>query len=422
MKRMIACVLLAACGADDADLDPPMPPGSVSVRVTNAGVPQVNVEVFFQEADGAVKSVTVTDVDGLAIGEVSGGFVTVIEPRGASGRDTLSTFTGVQTNDALHLELAALIDEAPVTVMMQIEVDPAASSHQVKTTCGEALGFGTTQPEQVTLLGCGDEADMLVISGDGEGTLLRSQLHRGLRLDETVTLTGTYVDFLARQVTYTNLPSGVTFVGAYRRYLTARGPVFDGSTGADLAGATAASTIRMPEITPASGDVIMTSSAPYPALDSIGEQVIIEWSPASTSDYSLDVGDATLASYTAAPTYDPATHLASWSLGTGQAPNFVRASVAAYRDDIPEGRAWSWRIAGAHEGSELAFPELPLARDGFDFNLQGGDTASVDVLTTAKLPVGYGELATRAHAFGDLKTQITGPSGQLVIQELFDPE
>jgi hypothetical protein len=66
-------------------------------------------------------------------------------------------------------------------------------------------------------------------------------------------------------------------------------------------------------------------------------------------------------------------------------------------DDIPEGRAWTWRIAGVHAGGEIAFPQVPLALDGFDFNVIGADTtASVTFLTTAKLPAGYGDVATQA--------------------------
>lgn len=420
MKRLL--VLLAACGgtSDPASPDaPPMMPGSVSVRVTVAGAPEIDLEVVFQEADSTVKSVTTTDREGRATGDISnGGFVTVVD---RSNR--LSTFTGVQANDELQLDLIAQHDEGlPVTVMMQIEADPGAVTHQVKTTCGDAIGFGLTQPEQVTLLGCSDEADMLVISGDDEGGLLRSRFHRSLRLDQTVELTGAYAELLSPQVQYSNLPTGVTFVGAHRRYLTPHGAVFDVSTGATLDGVAAISTIRMPEITPLDGDVVLTSSAPYPPLESIGEQLILEWSPASGNDrdYSLNVGGAMLAGYSVAPTY--ATRVVSWSEGSGQAANFARASMSVYRDDIPEGRAWTWRIAGAHDGAALAFPALPVARDGFDFNVADGDSASVNVLTTARLPSGYDDPAVRANAFGDLKQHVSGTSGQLVIQELFDPE
>lgn len=432
MNRSLAwCVLLAACGDGGEPVSPdasPVQPGSVSIRVTLANTPQANVEVMFQEADSTVKSVTVTDVDGAASGDIgAGGFVTVVEPRaGSTARDTLSTFTNVQPNDDLHLDLTAPAgDETPVTFMLQVEPDPdvAAVSLQVRTSCGEALGFGVTQPEEVTLLGCGDEADLLVISGDDAGTVLRSQFTRAQRLDQPVVLDNSYVDVLAPTVTYQNLPTNVTFVGVYRAYDTSRGRLFDSSSGAFLDQTTATTAVLLPEIPVATGDRVLTSSAVFPPQGAVGQQTILEWSAATTDrDYTLNVGNAKLDEFATRPTYDPAEHLVSWTEGAGgQAPNFSRASVSIFRDDIPEGRGWSWRIVSAHDGSSLAFPVLPPARDGFDFNVIDGDSAAVSLLTTAKLPAGYGDIATRTHAFDDLKTQITGISGQLIIQDLTDP-
>lgn len=424
MNRLLGCVLLAACGGGDP-ANPDAPAGSVSIRVTVGGVPQTNVEVMFQEADGAVKSVSTTDVDGVATGETgAGGFVTVVEPRPQSmARDTLSTFTGVQPNDELHLDLVAPAPEGdPVTFMLQIEPDAGAVTHQVKTSCGEAQGFGMTQPEAVTLFGCGTEADILVVSSDDLGTVQRSQLTRAQRLDQVVALTGAYTELLAPAVTYSNLPSGVSFVGVFRTYETARGRLFEASSGAFLDQSTASTTVALPDITAVAGDLILTSSAVFPPPGAPGQQTILEWTPATNGrDYTLNVANARLTEIIERPTYDPASRVVSWSEASGgQAPNFTRASLSVFRDDIPEGRAWSWRIASAHAGSEVAFPVLPPARDGFDFNVIGGDTSSVSVLTTAKLPAGYDDVETRTHAFDDVKAQITGTTGQLIIQDLVD--
>jgi hypothetical protein len=119
--------------------------------------------------------------------------------------------------------------------------------------------------------------------------------------------------------------------------------------------------------------------------------------------------------------YDPAARQASWDESAGaQEPNLVRAELHVYRDDIPEGRAWTWRIVGGRAGTAIEFPELPLARDGFEFNVIDGDTVSVHALTTAKLPVGYDDVNTRTHGFDDVKKQVTGASGQLITQDLAD--
>ena len=192
--------------------------------------------------------------------------------------------------------------------------------------------------------------------------------------------------------------------------------------GVEIAGGNATTSVMSPDLATQPSDVQLTSNALYPTREAIGQQVIIEWSVMSIDrDYTLDVGTALLPGYAERPAYDIAARVAGWSeSGGGQEPNLIRAELHVYRDDIPEGRAWSWRIVGGRAGTAIEFPELPFARDGFDFNVLEGDSVSVHALTTAKLPIGYDDLATRARGFDDLKTQISGTNGQLITQDLTD--
>lgn len=431
MKLGLACALLVACGdgGDPANPDaPPINPGSVSVEVRVRGVPQANVEVMFQEADSTVTSVTATGLDGIATGDIgAGGFVTVVEPRQGTGRDTLSTFTNVRPDDALHLDLDPPVPQGdPVTFGLQItpDTDPLAVSHVVKSTCGDVLGFGIAEPVDVTMLGCGPTTDMLVISGDETGAPLHAKLARDVRLDVAdIVLDGDdFTSFLTPAVTYQDVPDGVTFIGVFRAYETARGRLFETSVGIEVGNRTAVGAALSPELATETTDVLFTASSIFPPTTAIGQHLIFEWSPvAGDRDYTLNVTGAVLREYTARPAYDPATRAASWTeSGAGQEPNLVRSELHAFRDDIPEGRAWTWRIVGGRDGTQVVFPQLPPARDGFDFNVIDGDTVAVHTLTTAKLPAGYDDAAVRAHGFADLKNQVAGTKGQLVTQDLTD--
>jgi hypothetical protein len=454
MKRALWCVLAACGGADSASPDSPapvQPGGPVTIEVTLGGAPQANVEVMFQNADSALVAVVTTDATGTASGDVApDGFVTVVQPRSSSGsRDQLTTFARVQPGDALHLDLEPPAPAAaPDTFMLKINADAGQAGHTVQTSCGEAEGPGLVDPQEVTLFGCDGIADMLVISSDDTGANFRSHFHPDVALENVDLSTGIYEAFTPATVSYTGLPPQTFFVGINRRLSTPRGPLLDVFGGAFPAADPAAAQVDIG--VPAqigAATTLLTSSTTHPRILGCGEpesppcpaamtcdleikqcgpiepgqQVIHEWAPVSAGvSYSLDIGDAQLAPFATRPVFDSARGIASWTERPGgQDPNYVRVNLAVFRDDIPEGRGWDWRLVAPRDGTTIVFPTLPADREGFSFNVIDGDLSTVTKLTTAKLPVGYDDRTVRERAFSDLRAQITGERGQLVVQDLF---
>ncbi|MBA2543239.1 MAG: hypothetical protein H0V17_26595 [Deltaproteobacteria bacterium] len=432
MKRFVAMYLLvAACGGDPDPIAPdgpaPVQPGGpVTIAITVAGQPRANVEVMFQNADSVVVAQTVTDAEGSASGNVeAGGYVTVIEPRPQAGsRDRLSTFAGVQPGDALRLELdppAPVVQ--PETFLLKINLDPDGAGHIVETSCGRADSPGVVDPEEVTLFGCQGTADILVVSVDDTGEIFHSHFHRAQDLDPNTPVdlsSGVYAAFEPSTVTFDALPADTSFVGVYRAIKTTRGVVFDVSGGATASSRTA--TINLPTEFD-QRDVLLTSSTPFPPPGAFGQHTLIEWDPIVSTDYTLRVADNQVLPFTSQPTYDPASRTASWTEGAlGQAPNYVQVSLNIFRDDIPEGRGWDWRMVAPRDGTSYVFPTLPPDASDFELNVIDGDVSTVTGLTTAKLPAGYDDKVVRERAFGDVKAQIEGESGQLVIQTLADLE
>jgi hypothetical protein len=115
--------------------------------------------------------------------------------------------------------------------------------------------------------------------------------------------------------------------------------------------------------------------------------------------------------------YDLAARTVSWSEGaTGAAPaDLVRVAITGFRDDIPEGRAWRWKLSAPRTTTTVAFPILPS--DGFDFNPAAGDTIAVSDIALAKLPGGYGR-AVRERGFDDFKRFVAGASGRIVVERV----
>jgi len=427
MNRILLICALAACGdsssGDDTPPDAPVNPGTgVTIEVTVRGAPAPDVQVVFQAADSTVISVDRTDAAGTVGADLeAGGFVTVIQPRPeATARDVLSTFSAVEPGDRLHLDLDRLGPTDSVQFDLAIDADPdvAAVGYVVETSCGNVAATPAT-PTTVALIGCGPTADMLVVSLDDTNTPLRSHFHPNISLGGTVTLTGSYEDFTSASVDYTNLPDGIGFVGVFRGYATDRGRVFETTAGATGNGdGTASATVRVPAT---AGSLAITASTPFPASGMLGEQLIFDVIPAAGAGYTLDLGAAMLPPYAATPTYDPASRVASWTEAAGAtSPDATRLRLSVFRDDIPEGRGWDWRLIGPRAGTTATFPRLPADADGFDFNVAATDTVSVPELTMVSWPDGFSQ-ALREHGFADLVTQLTG-TGRLVTQDLYSPE
>ncbi len=124
--------------------------------------------------------------------------------------------------------------------------------------------------------------------------------------------------------------------------------------------------------------------------------------------------------YASAPVYDLAAHTVTWTERAGGTPgDVVRVGMQMYRDDIPTGRAWRWRLAAARTGTSVKFPTLPPVA-GFDFNPIASDTVAIDDLTMMRLPGGLAPWRTTI--FAPLAQTLTGTTGHVAVQTLYVPE
>lgn len=428
MKRAALALVLMACKADlhhtvdagpvDASVDaltaqPGDPPANaVKLEVTRIGQPVPGVAVFFQAADSSLIAATLTNEKGYAWAVMpAGGFVTSREHIGA-GLDELSTFTGVQSMDALSLDLSPTGSTTDQPLQLTIPAMASAASYAIHTPCGETAMSSTS--ENIQLVGCGPITDLVIVPQDSQGTALGALYVPGVALATgTATVTGSYANMATEAIGYTNVPSFVTFIGVYQA-LSATHRAYSQTAGATPSTGAASTSVDMP---PSTGTEL-TATTLYPMSGEHGEQSVYHWHPASAT-YSLDLATVMLPAFAAAPTYDPTTRVVSWTERAGSVePDLVRARIHAYRDAIPAGHAWSWRIAAPRTATTVTYPKLPII--DFDFNPAAGDAISIDELTTLALPGGYAGFHTQA--FSDARGAISGTLGRIVEQDLYsDP-
>jgi hypothetical protein len=223
---------------------------------------------------------------------------------------------------------------------------------------------------------------------------------------------GSYGGLVAKSFAYSNVPAAVTFIGTYHAFANAHGRVYERTTGVSPSGGSAVAQLALPSASASS----LVATSLYST--DIGAQLIFDAQPPSGA-YALDVSSALLPRYSASPAYDPALRSIAWTEGTGPVqPDLVRTRIHVYRDAIPSGRAWGWRMIAPRSGTNVTYPQLPSF--GFDFNPTATDTVGVDELTTASVPGGYA--AARPIGFGELTPLVIGTTSKLVVQSLNMPE
>ncbi len=430
---LVAVPLVAACGDKvhhgvdagpiDARVDALVPsddppPGAVTLTITRGGAPVAGISVIFQAADSSLVHAALTNDNGIAWAMMpSGGFVTAVESRGAK-LDELTTFAGVAPADALVLAIDPAGPRDAWPVALSIPADAGATSYQVFTTCGGPIGADPSAATETMLLGCGGAADAVVVTADADGGLLNAFFAGSVAVPEPVdtdpptfmplALSGSYAPLVPATFSYSNVPSSVTTVATYHAFASARGRVFERTAAEAVSGNGATTVIPLPSAM-APSLVATTLYAPE-----IGTQTIFE---AASPPYALDVGAARLPGFATAPAFAAgapgAAGVISWTEDAGAVqPELVRARIHAYRDDIPAGRAWGWRIVAPRSGTAIAYPVLPSF--GFDFNPASSDVVGVDELTTAAVP---GDYSARI-GLGELGMRVVGTSERAVVQIL----
>lgn len=411
--------------------DPPA--GAVTLTITRNSAAVANVAVFFQDPSSTLIEQTLTNEGGLAWALMpDGGFVTAIEKRG-DGLYELSTFAGAAAGDALQLAFAASAGQKSWPFKLAFSPSTNGMHYQVRTSCSdEAFGIddpASTAPDTniVSLSGCDDGiADFVVTALDMDGLPTGDALvaeavtlpapPNGGMADasppqyNTLTLPGTFLPVETHTLSYSNLGAELDSLTVYQA-ISATRRAYSAADIAPRAGTTASATLQIP-----AGATTMLTVTTANSAGQKGQQSLYEWGAASTT-YTLDAATGlSLPSYSAYPTFDPATRTIAWSETGGSAqPDAVRARIHAYRDDIPAGTSWGWRIIAPRTGASVTLPQLPVL--GFDFNAHDTDTVGVDELTTLRLPGGYA--AWRARGFTDVTRAVSGPSGSITQQTLY---
>jgi len=400
MRNVVLVVLLAACGDDgvrhtpDATVhDGPVTPDApidgaatpVTIQTTLDGQPIGGVHVYFQNADSSVVLATVTDASGAASAVMApGGYVTAIDPYQppALGRvaDEIDTFVGVKPGD--HLHLAQRVSSTAINFTVTVQADPAATSYGAFTPCGStsltSAGSGAAPTGTIALYNCGADTDFLVVTYDQAGAPLDFFFVPSVAVadQQPLDLTAqTYAAVSTRTYSWTNpgTVSGFSFADTLR---TGGGSIltFNGYNNVD---ATSGS-YPVPAFTGAADLMVTTVN------ETRDQQYFVDWGPYSPA-YTTDVGARMLVPLESSPAFDPATHTFSFTEGTtGVAPDFVYASVNAFRS--ADARSWTWRIASP-QATSIVYPQLPT--DVYDFNITAADQPGSFELAFGKVPGGY---------------------------------
>jgi hypothetical protein len=435
-RSAIVGLALAACSGDhhhgvDAppvdvatDTLPPStgdpPPTAVALYVTALGVPAPDVAVYFQKPDSTVELGAITDSRGLAWALASAGdFVTTIEPPNASGMTAITTFAGVQPGDRLHLDLLPQHAAPQVALTLQVPAHAGAANYIVYNACGDPVFLDATATGSVGLVDCGAGlADLVITPVDASGAQSLGALFApGVVIAEggTTSVAGSYASFDMTTFTYSSVPASVVGVNTYQAIVTPRGRVFD-ATSQTVAPTTGSAITSIAEPHTPNGTIALTVTQEWPQDSELSQQAVYSLQPWGAA-YTADLATARLPEVSTMPAFQADTATITWTERTGgMSPSLVRASVRIFRDAIPAGRAWQWRIAAPRTGASTTLPHLPLA-GGFDFNPMAGDSFTVEDLTTALVPGGYD--AVRAHAFAELVNVMA--SGTMIVEVPYSP-
>ena len=437
-----ALLMLAACGGSSATPDAPSADavestGSVTVKVTERGIDVPGLPVFFRSLDGMTTFEAVTSMDGASGYNLTDGFVTVLLPRSRYGIDRLYTFVGVKMNDKLLLEL-----EPRGPQMTEVTIDLLPDGNEtgpfvIHSTCSmeDTVALSSTQPPTTLGVRCpAANADVLAVRIDPDTNAALSAQRKTFALDGTRNVTFDNYEAVANiPVQYSNT-GAFTFAHTTQQIITSNGRLFTSFDGGVIGDPMDPVVITRPRV---DGSTSLLVSTAYPRPDTYDEQSIYSWEPTPVAPpltINVNLGQRLPAyvntgtqSNPVIGTFNPTSRELVWNEGTGtETSELVRARVRFYRDDIPQGTAWTWNIV-APRGTSTAFPfpQLPVLMP-LDLNPAAGDIAAIEELTNISLPaipgfpVAYD--AVRPNAFGDVNTLISPATGTMIVQRRFTHE
>lgn len=206
-STLLALVLASACtgsisgmgggGGGGSGMPPPV---DVQIVVQDALVPQPNVRVLFQDADGSTITEAMTDASGRASADMpDGGNLTVIRtyqvtPPAPPVPDQVVTYVGVKPGDRLVLGNPTTT-ATPAAINVVVPTG-AQGTVKVVTACGSGEGPAPNVP--ITVAGCPSQLDFYVTDQSNSSFIANAaygqsvDLSQGmLRQDLTTTLNAT---------------------------------------------------------------------------------------------------------------------------------------------------------------------------------------------------------------------------------------
>jgi len=431
----------AACGDDgvrhlgdapvvdpDASIDAATS-GPVSLLLMMDGAPRAGIDVFFQDASSGLVATVATGADGIARATMEpGGFVTVVDPFfrtkafGGQASGDVRTFAGVKPGDQLRID-GGFVPKTGISVNITLPVDTNANMYDLYTSCSGKYtvsgsgGSGSDPSTGIYMEDCGGFVDVLVQTTDFNAMPLGWFYHPNVAVSDgaNIVLTDTYNLESAMPsnvtMTFSNVPAPYTGLAFTNVTGSMRGPILELLYATNVTAGAGTQVVSRPPVTNAFS---VTATHPTPT-NNIGSQFVIDWGLAST--VAFDLSGALLPLYSTVPEYTAANHSIAWTAGTGAAPDLVITKVYAQRDTM----SWRWRVVAPY-AQAVVLPVLPTALAAY--NILATDSATVDELTTAKVPGGYDAVRARLHSLlypedlEDLAAGTTTPTGRIVYERL----
>lgn len=351
--------------------------GLVRVHVTPATEPPSGrATVFFQNADSSIALVTHADDGGDANAYMRPhGFVTVVD--GIGSEVNLFTYVDVSPGDKLYVRP----EVSPSVASLNVRAPEAVpgTTYEMRTACSSE--FSNTAVTQLSLPGCGESTDVLVLA-DASGYTFANDVP--LASESEVTLPA-YAPLANSTAVLSNIPQDAMFSAEHAFVVGPR-----------------ALTTGEETVQSVSGTVDVTRTLPLPLGGLVRSfftpsredwPTVIAWSP-SRATVNLDYAALSPRAPTSPAVLDRATMSIQWTeSGVGEAPNatFVEFQWLGTR-------GFRWQVlARRTDGPQVTLPTLPdpaltLPQDpvfhAFQVHTTGGITGGLDRVLGAWEPGG----------------------------------
>jgi hypothetical protein len=431
-SHLLALIALAACersdngthldALDDSPIDTLMDE-AVTITMTNAGAPVAGVTVYFQNADSSMVATMTTDVTGTASAVMAaGGFVTAIDPYGAStGFDKLATVSGVKPGDHLLLSSAEPVEQITFTVTLPTDPSPSVARYEITSNCGFSTLVGDSKTGSMSMRNCHGTADLMVLAENANFETVDFLYMPAIAVADGVALDlsqRAYTPAVSRAYTYTDTPvdpesNNLDGLGVQDFLISSHAQVIDMGFVVPLIAQPPVSFTRTLPTLAGTIDLVHSSQAPNAGLTT---RNVLEWGPYS-STYALDFQANLVPDFGSDPQIDVTNHAVTWTEVAGAEPaDFVIVTLDLNRTS--ESREWVWTLAAAHSTAPV-LPELPTTIH--DFNIAPTDASSVYDLVIVKAPGGYDAVRANVLTITAPADLISGGAGRLSYSNFHTP-